>query len=102
MLKEFVALTMVAMEIGERHFSYQCNSCRQNKIFHQKRASYTFEITMIKLNWLDKHLPRKNYATLKRFVLRKSAKKLKTILYFMTTFHNFAFKIDPSCAARVV
>ena len=80
------------MEIGERHLSYQCNSCRENKIFHQKRASYTFELTIIKLSWLDKHLSRKNYATLKRCILRKSAKKLKTILHFMTTFHNLTFK----------
>ena len=34
LLKEFVSLTMVTMEIGERrYFSYQSSSCKEDEVF---------------------------------------------------------------------
>ena len=37
MLKEFISIAMVAMEIEKKHyFSYHSNSCKEDKIFYQK------------------------------------------------------------------
>ena len=32
-----------------------CNSCREDKTFHQKHESYILELALIKLSWLDKY-----------------------------------------------
>ena len=96
-LKEFVSLTMVAMEMGKRHyFSYHSNSYKEEKIFHQKYESFTFELPLIKLSWPDKYHARKNVVTSKIYILRKKVQKQKPFLHFMTNFHNFSPKTEPS------
>ena len=76
------------MEMGKRHyFSYHSNSCKEDKIFYQKHESFTFEIPLTKLSWLDTCNTTENVATSKRYNFTKRAQKLKT------TFHNnFALK----------
>ena len=51
-LKEFVSLTMVAMEMGKKrdYFSYHSNSCKGETILHQKHESFTFELPLKKLS----------------------------------------------------
>ena len=40
-LKEFVSLTMVAIEIGKSHyFGYHCHTCKENKILFEKQIFY--------------------------------------------------------------
>ena len=45
-----------------------------------------------------------NVTTSKMYILRKKARKLKSMLFFnfMTTFYNFVVKIETSKASRVV
>ena len=94
MWKKFVSLTVVATEMGKRHyFSYLGSSCKENEIFNEKHESYTFELPLIKLSWLDKYKARKNVTTSKRYIWRKIAQKLKN-MHFMTIFHDAAFKIE--------
>ena len=71
MFQEIFFIAMVAMEMGKRHyFDYQSNSCKEDKIFHQKHQSYTFKLPLIKLSWLDKYQTRKNVATTEKYILR--------------------------------
>ena len=46
---------MVSMEILKEHFIYNSNSYKKEKIFHQKLESFTFELPLINLSWLDKY-----------------------------------------------
>ena len=40
-LKEFVSLTMVAIEIGKSHyFGYHSHTCKENKTLFEKRIFY--------------------------------------------------------------
>lgn len=40
-LKEFVSLTMVAIEIGKSHyFGYHSHTCKENKILFEKQIFY--------------------------------------------------------------
>ena len=53
-LKKFVSVTMVAVEMGKSHyFRYHSNCCKEEKILHQKYESHIFEHPLIKLSWLD-------------------------------------------------
>ena len=63
-------------------FHYHSKGWKQGKMFHQRHESYTFELQLIKLSFLDKHQARKNVASLKRYILRKRGKKLKDIFTF--------------------
>ena len=49
MLKKFISIAMVAMEIEKRHYFSYSNSCKEDKIFHQKQESYTFGVALIKM-----------------------------------------------------
>ena len=54
MLKEFVSLTVVAIEMRKRHcFIYHSNSCKEEKLLRQKPESYTFKIPLVNLSWLE-------------------------------------------------
>ena len=75
-LKQFVSLTMVAMEIGKKQII--------SVILHQKHKSFTFELPMIKLTWLEKYKATKNAAILKSYILSERIQKLKNIV----TFHD--------------
>ena len=49
--EETVSLTMIPMEREKRHyFSYHSDSCKNDKILHQKHESFTFELPLIKLS----------------------------------------------------
>ena len=66
--KDFVSLkTMVTVGIRKRHyFIYHSDSCREDKILHQKHESYTFELLLIKLSWLDKSKTKGKVLTLQK------------------------------------
>ena len=54
MKKEFVSLTMVAMENEKKiFFTHNSNVCYGQKKFHRKRESYRFILTLKKLGLLD-------------------------------------------------
>lgn len=56
LLKEFVSLTIIAMEMGKKALlQYHSNSCKVGKILHQKHESFTFELPTTKLHFLDKY-----------------------------------------------
>ena len=47
MLKEFVSLIIVAIEMEKRHyFSCHSNSCNKNKILVQELESFAFELPL--------------------------------------------------------
>ena len=87
---------MVAMGMGKRHYvSYHSKSSKKDVTLHQKHESYTFEVIIT-----DK-ITRKDIATTKRYILRKSAQKLLLLLFFyfilffflhfMTTLYNLFY-----------
>ena len=53
-MKEFLFLTMVAMEIGKGLF-FSCHSkgCYEEKKLNQKLDSYKFKLSLKKMSWLD-------------------------------------------------
>ena len=52
---------MFAMEIRKLHYySYHSNSCKEEKILHQKHESFTLKLPLIKLRWLDQYKTTKN------------------------------------------
>ena len=56
-------------------------------MLHQKHESYRYILPLKDLfSWISTTLTRKNVATLKMYIF----------FYFMTTFHNFALKIETS------
>ena len=42
--KLFFSLTMVAMDIGKKFFTYHRNRCYESKMFQQKLESYKFKL----------------------------------------------------------
>ena len=42
-LKEFVSLTMFAMETERYFFRHHINNCNEEKMLHQKHESYKFK-----------------------------------------------------------
>ena len=81
---------MVAMEIGKRlFFSYHSNGCHEEKCFIKN------------LNLIDLNYDWKNWVD---WISAKVSGKVKhvIILYFMTTLHIFAFRIQIGWATRVV
>ena len=75
------------MKMGEKrdHHSYHSSSCKEEDILHQKHKSFTFELPLIKLSWLEKYKVTKNIAISKRYIFSKRVQKLKEIV----TFHDF-------------
>ena len=47
--KEFISLTMVAME-KEKNFTHHSNDCSEQKMFHQKLESYRFRLPLKKFD----------------------------------------------------
>ena len=100
LMKEFVSLTTVAMEIGKRHFfNDQWKILQEEKCFIKNisltDANYHWKnlVDWILDTWWDKTLqPQKCTFS------EKESKKLKniTILHFMTTLNNVTFKIETS------
>ena len=77
---------MVAMGMGKRHYvSYHSKSSKKNVTLHQKHESYTFEVTIT-----DK-ITRKDIATSKRYILRKSAQKLLLLFFYYFILFYFIF-----------
>ena len=51
-MKEFVSLTMVAMEIGKiEFFSYHSDRSYEENILHQKHEPYRYKLR--RLSWID-------------------------------------------------
>ena len=105
-IKEFVSLTIVALETGKIHFfSYHGNRFYEGKCFNKninlKDTYYHWKIDLI--GWMSTR-PEKNVTTTKMYILRKKPRKLKNMLFlnFTTTFHNFALKTETSLAERMV
>ena len=49
-VEEIFSLPMFAMEIRKLHYySYHSNSCKEEKILHQKHESFTLKLPLIKL-----------------------------------------------------
>ena len=72
----------------KRHyFSYHSESRKEEKILHQRHEFYTLELPLIKLG-------ENKYCNLKIVHFEKKDQKIKTFLHVMTTFHNFAIKIE--------
>ena len=82
-MKELISLTMFAMETGKTH-SFSSHST----VAKRENASSKIQ----------------HFTTSKIYILRKRAQKLRNILFlhFMTTFHNFALKIETSWAEGMV
>ena len=100
-MEELVYLTFVAMKTGKKQFlSYHSNSCCDKNKLNEKHESYRFKLPLKKLAWLD-HI---KFYNLKNVHFKKNCAKVKTIttLHFMTTFHNFAPRIETGWPARVV
>ena len=84
--KEFVSLTVVAMEKKKRHyFSYHSNSCNDDKISHQKHESFTFELPLIKLRYIFSQ-------RVQNFIKKN----------FMTVVHNCNLKIETDWALKFI
>ena len=92
-VKEFVSLTVVAMEAYQ--LSYQL--LLRRKMFHQKYESYIY-LPRKKIELIGEALGEKNGATSNIYVESQMyvCKAKKYFLHFMTTFHNFALKIETS------
>ena len=86
-LKEFVSLIMLAIEIEKKrdYFRYHSNSCKEEKILHQKHKSFTFELSLTKLSWLEKYKLTKDVAISKKYIFSMMVQKLKNIV----TFHEY-------------
>ena len=53
-MKEFISLTMVAIEIGKRQFlNYYSKGCNEEKKFHQKFEPSRFKLPLKELDLLD-------------------------------------------------
>ena len=70
-------------------------------MFHQKLESYRFRLALKKLGWLQVEIKCHN---LKCVDFEKKGAKDKNIaiLFFMSTFHNFAHEIKTGWAAMVI
>ena len=105
LLNEFFSITGVAIKMEIRPcFSYQVNSCKNDKIFHRKHEPYAFQLSLIKLCWLNKYLMRKNVAKKLHFEKKHPnvGKKKKNNIFLHIAFYNLTLKVDTSWAARVV
>ena len=59
-LREFVSLTMFAMEMGKNNnFSYHSNSSKEENILLQKHESFTLELPLKKFSWSEKYKAKK-------------------------------------------
>ena len=97
LMKEFISLIVVAMEIGKRYFSSHHSNCYyEGNIFHQKDEPYRYKLSLKMLRWLGKCWARWKVTPSKMYILRRRAQKTKsiTILHFMTAFYNLAQKIE--------
>ena len=56
--KEFIFLTVVALEM-EKKDTISVVVAADDKILHQKHESFTCELALIKLSWLDKYKVKK-------------------------------------------
>ena len=91
-----VSWTMFALEmLKKRYFSYS-NSCKEDRVSHQKHESFTFELPLIKLSGLDKYKAAKNIDNSKRYIFSKRLQKLKNIFTFHDYLPQFALKIETS------
>ena len=104
LLNEFFSITGVAIKMEIRPcFSYQVNSCKNDKIFHRKHEPYAFQLSLIKLCWLNKYLMRKNVAKKLHFEKKHpNVGKKKQNIFLHIAFYNLTLKVDTSWAARVV
>ena len=75
----------------------------RGKMLHQKRGSYKYVLPL--KNWVDWTTTRqeKNVTTSKIYILARSAQKLKKHIFpLMTTFYDFALKIEASWVKKDV
>ena len=87
---------MATMETWKRQIlSHNSNGCKEEKMLLQKHESYIFKLPVEKRVYWISARQKKNVSIWKLYILRKKEQKLKnkTVLYFMTTFHNFVLKV---------
>ena len=72
-------------------------------MLHQKDESYKYVLPLKNwVGWISTRQEKKS-TTSKTYILRKRAPKFKNLFFhFMTTFYNFALKIETRGAKRVV
>ena len=96
-LREFVSLTMFAMEMGKNnYFSYHSNSSKEENILLQKHESFTLELPLIKFSWSEKYKAKKkkkNALISKKYIFSKRVRK-GPLLHFMTSVYISIVKIE--------
>ena len=97
-MKEFVSLRMISMETRKLNLSSSYNNqwLPRGIIPHLKHESYRLVLTLQNcVDWIRTRR-KKKVTSLKMSILRKLARKLKKVLFlgFMTTFYNFALKLE--------
>ena len=102
-LKEYLSLTIVAMEMGKKLFQLLQQRLQRGKIASSKtRIIYiwaTFDKTdLTGIVQSDK----KMLQSQKGYIFSKSVQKLKSLLHYIPNFYNFVFKIETVWATRFV
>ena len=94
-LKGFVSLAMVAMEMGKKEiFGYHSNSCKEGNMLHQKTWIFYIRTTTDKIELTGKVQVKKNAAISKSYIFSKRVLKLKNIVSFHDYCHNFVIEIE--------